>query len=135
MFLTAEELKLSQNEIDRIVEELWEERFHPSGDNSCHDCGVDPGEVHEMGCDVAHCLNCGSQTIFADCCEEPLNGQWSGIWPGVDECYKKKYICFDVYRLTSEEYIGWCFDLNRLAEEKMFKKNEKNDRIKLNKTT
>ena len=116
MFLTAKDLGLSQHEVNKINERLWKER-EPLG--KCPDCQVNPGEIHLKGCDVAHCLNCGQQTIFWDCCENIENDIWSGLWPGVKECYEQKLICFDTCKYpSSNEYIGWCFDLNTLTFKK-----------------
>lgn len=39
---------------------------------TCHDCGVEEGELHEMGCDMERCPFCGRQLISCDCCYEKL---------------------------------------------------------------
>src|SRR4051794_7171666 len=33
----------------------------------CHDCGVEPGGLHHLGCDVQRCPSCGDQLICCDC--------------------------------------------------------------------
>lgn len=33
---------------------------------ACHDCGVDPGQAHEDGCDTARCLVTGGQRLMCD---------------------------------------------------------------------
>lgn len=39
----------------------------------CPDCYIDPGELHELGCDVETCPRCGLQQISCDCIYE-VNG-------------------------------------------------------------
>ncbi len=34
---------------------------------NCHDCGVEPGQVHVHGCDVERCPVCGYQLIGCAC--------------------------------------------------------------------
>jgi hypothetical protein len=112
MFLTTQEKKLSQKEIDQICEKLWSEEKI----SNCPDCGVKPGEVHGPNCDISRCINCGEQTIFEDCCENIQYDIWSGKWPGVKECYENKLICYDTCQWPDGSGdIGWCFDLNEWA--------------------
>jgi len=33
----------------------------------CHDCGVEPGGVHHLGCDEERCPKCHRQLISCDC--------------------------------------------------------------------
>lgn len=54
--------------------------------NNCPDCGVKPDEIHENGCDVERCPDCGGQYISCDCTSTDNRLPWTGIWPGVEEC-------------------------------------------------
>lgn len=54
---------------------------------TCHDCGVAPGELHKDGCDVERCPNCGAQRLSCDCKDDVMPRlRWTGVWPGVMEC-------------------------------------------------
>ncbi|MEW6016485.1 MAG: hypothetical protein AB1760_00260 [Pseudomonadota bacterium] len=33
---------------------------------TCHDCGAEVGELHELGCDVEECPKCHRQLITCD---------------------------------------------------------------------
>ena len=74
---------------------------------TCHDCGATPTELHQPGCDVEQCYECGSQLISCGCfCdhnwpEDDDRIKWTGIWPGVEECQE-----FGWYAKFSEG-SGW----------------------------
>jgi len=74
----------------------------------CHDCGAKPGYAHKEGCDTARCLNTGIQRLQCDCGKCGAD-KWTGMWPGIQECYDQKLVCFD----TASSSIG--FDLNEQA--------------------
>lgn len=46
----------------------------------CGDCGVQPGQPHVDGCDVARCTLCGWQRI--SCEHEDEEGGWGQVWTG-----------------------------------------------------
>jgi hypothetical protein len=58
-------------------------------DQRCPDCGVLPGKLHEIGCDVEQCPYCGGQLISCDCARAVSAETaipWTGEWPGKTEC-------------------------------------------------
>jgi len=103
MFLTPEQENLTQEKIKEICEVLWDKEC----ETVCPDCGVKPGEQHDGYCDVARCTACGGQLLSCEC-EDGKADVWSGLWPGVKECYERKLIAFDT--ISGK----WCFDLNSL---------------------
>ncbi len=40
---------------------------------TCHDCVVEEGQLHELGCDMERCPFCGNQLITCGCCYEILD--------------------------------------------------------------
>lgn len=82
-----------------------------SGDNKCPDCQVDPGEVHEVGCDVTPCKVTGDQMlacgVFSVDPHECAPCVWTGEWPGKAECREFGWYA-DIVG------IGWTEDLNRV---------------------
>jgi hypothetical protein len=65
--------------------------------NLCHDCGVEPGTFHQVGCDVERCMNCGGQAISCDCTDKDFlkagRDPWTGEWPGVKDCREFNLWC------------------------------------------
>lgn len=102
----------SQEVLDQLYAQEVAESNRP-----CHDCGALPGQVHSEGCDVARCKICLGQRLQCDC-EGGGGDVWTGIWPGIKECYENGFVC----RWEGPAPIkGWVeqdslhFDLNRLA--------------------
>ncbi len=49
----------------------------------CHDCGVEPGALHEPGCDIESCPLCGGQLISCGC-DPPQLMDWERLpWTGI----------------------------------------------------
>ena len=94
--------------------------------NRCPDCAVEPGNVHDGGCDVERCSVCKGQWISCGHDNhDPEQSKWTGLWPGVAECRELGFWCIE--RRDARHPIGGCFwpcaadypgareDLNRLA--------------------
>jgi hypothetical protein len=52
---------VSLGERDRIPYGAEPDHWGAETDEPCHDCGVVPGQVHHLGCDIAQCRECGGQ--------------------------------------------------------------------------
>lgn len=107
-FLKPDELKLSPSDVKKIADDLMlaeNKRFIKK--NTCPDCGVSPNKKHTGSCDVARCTVCGGQLLSCDC-EKGKPDIWTGLWPGVQECYDKQMVVYDT---ASKQF---CFDLNSL---------------------
>jgi hypothetical protein len=76
--------------------------------HNCPDCGVKPGEVHEVGCDVERCSVCGGQRLGDDGCKghDKQFARWTGIWPGKAEA---DYLGINLNGLYEEGYFAYFF--------------------------
>ncbi len=57
----------------------------------CPDCGAEPAEFHEEGCDIEQCPYCGRQLLSCACASRPpLDDRlpWGGVWPGAEACQR-----------------------------------------------
>ena len=88
---------------------------------NCHDCGVDPRQLHKAGCDVERCPTCGGQMLGCGCPEEDQRDRlpWTGEWPGDAECREFGWYCDrdNPCRRCSADDPNATEDLNRLARE------------------
>ena len=117
MWQTTKQSGLSKEQVFKICEKLWKEETKFSK-RKCPDCAVKVGQVHEDGCDVARCLDCGGQLLSCDC-NSGASDTWTGMWPGIKECYEKKLIS------RFGEKGEWTFDLNTEAVLSMKEKKKK----------
>lgn len=72
---------------------------------NCHDCGVIPGKMHKVNCDVERCSICGGQLLSCGCKNtkehDPAFARWTGIWPGELE---SKYLGIDLNDFYSKGF-------------------------------
>ncbi len=103
----------TDEEIQTIADELIAKEKEEAN-QTCPDCGVEPGQKHVECCDVARCSTCGGQRLSCSC-EEENEDVWTGIWPGTLEALEQKLICC---WNDSKEWMG---DLNELARRNIMK--------------
>jgi len=104
-FKTGQEMGLTDIEIEAKADELLADA-KKHADRCCPDCAAKPGQLHDDGCDVAHCTECGKQMLLG--CKCGKSDVWEGLWPGTTDCYKNKFVCYSTRS-------GWMFDYNTLA--------------------
>lgn len=90
---------------------------------NCPDCVAKPGDLHEIGCDVERCPDCGGQYISCHCKEWDTPTPrlpWTGEWPGVAEC--REFGWYSIRNPSGPGYVpvpagtpGATEDLNRLC--------------------
>lgn len=72
-------------------------------EGNCPDCWAKPREIHDPGCDVTRCSECGFQLLSCGCPEgEPL--VWDNYWPGDKEV--EKYRLEDLNELYTRAVQG-----------------------------
>src|SRR5262249_17033068 len=110
--------------------------------SECHDCGVKPGQYHQLGCDVELCPRCGGQLLMCliGCCFEfdknepdppPQDDReiWTGEWPGSQECREFGWFSREVldngWQRCEADTPGALPDLNRLQTEADWDRRDK----------
>lgn len=80
----------------------------------CHDCGVEEGQYHLLGCDMERCPFCGNQLLVCDCALTEL-----GLYDNEKYDASTDFLSPEVYEqgLTDEQQIQW---LRRLEERGRF---------------
>lgn len=107
MWKSIHSFGLSNEEIDSITNELIKKEKETLID-SCPDCGMEIGEQHLEGCDVARCSICGGQRLSCNC-KSGDGGEWTGTWPGTLEALELGLVC------CWEDTKEWQADLNELS--------------------
>jgi len=97
---------------------------------NCPDCGTEPGELHNFGCDIERCPKCGHQLLSCGCYadlededgaidDDDIAGRmpWTGEWPGLENCRKLNLWCIWDGKWTpcDKDTPGASEDLNRLG--------------------
>lgn len=87
--------------------------------DTCPDCAVQPGQLHEDGCDVARCRLTGGQRLQCSHDGDGCRTVWAGCWPGEVECAELGWwTLWDEQRGWLEataDTPGAMADLNRLS--------------------
>lgn len=80
---------------------LWDDDDEAA---DCYDCGVEAGQRHKGGCDIARCLYTGQQRLACNGRHDCGNDAWTGVWPGEAECIEFGW------------YSKWVDDAGKLIE-------------------
>jgi len=77
----------------------------------CHDCGANPGELHDPGCDMEQCPECGGQWIQCGHIGTHDRIPWTGDWPreadAIELGFKRKDGTPDIERLICGFGCRW----------------------------
>lgn len=76
---TLHRLVIHDDTYDRIRYGLETLHLGPPSPRRCHDCGVQPGNLHHLGCDWEECPYCGDQLISCGCLDDD-NEDWDDEW-------------------------------------------------------
>lgn len=73
----------------------------------CPDCDVGVGELHDDGCDIELCPDCGFQRLSCDCLNITMPRiPWDGEWPNTATCVKLGFWC-KVKHGEGGKSMGW----------------------------
>jgi hypothetical protein len=64
---TEPQIDLAGESFERVRYGSEEDDWGAASGARCHDCNVEPGGLHHLGCDVERCPRCGGQLIACDC--------------------------------------------------------------------
>lgn len=76
--------------------------------SNCGDCGAMPGELHDAGCDVERCADCGGQWISCGCPNPARHPRliWTGQWPGDAEAIEFGWFVREI-KDASGRHVRW----------------------------
>ena len=101
--LKAPRIRLRGEVYDRV-------RFTPeSSEERCFDCGSEPGQVHDWGCDAEDCPRCGGQLLSCDCLQD------ADTAPEEKERLRR-LICDDIRREDMEDAVNRAADAFRMRQ-------------------